>query len=210
MLTAIEKLLDWNFMNNFKTLLLMTAILILASCGGSSGDSNPAANANTGTKPTVPLTGIIGNFNGDFVNEKASWIKTDHTGTVSKTKAIRFSVKQTAQSLKVVAWDGTSSTGLTVVQYSGPYALKIDSKTQVLSNPDYFGFKGLIGEKSFEIKNEGENQPDPNKPAIQYSSHLTFTLTSQTTAHIRIHLKNMYFSNTFAYDDVFEGDFTIE
>lgn len=187
----------------------MTA-LTLASCGGSSGDSNPTANSNSGTKPTIQLTGIIGNFNGDFVNEKTSWIKNDQTGTVSKTKAIRFSVKQTTQSLKVVAWDGTSSTGLTIVQYSGPYALNINSKTQILSNPDYYSFKGFIGETSFEIKNEGENQPDPNKPAIKYSSHLTFTLTSKTTAHIRIHLKNMYFSNTFAYDDVFEGDFTLE
>lgn len=197
-------------MNNFKTILLLITVFILTSCGGSSGDSNTAANANPGNKPTIPLTGVIGNFNGEFVNQKTSWIKTDSTGTFSKTKAIRITINQTSSLLKVVVWDGTGSTGLTVVQYSGPLSLKIDSKTQTLSIPDYYGYKGLIGEKSFEIKTEGDHQTDPNKPAIPYSSHLTFTLTSKTTAHLRVHLKNMYYSNTFAVDEIFEGDFNIE
>ncbi len=197
-------------MNNFKTILLALTIFILTSCGGSSGDSNTTTNTNPGNKPTIPLTGLIGHFNGDFVNEKTSWIKTDSTGTLSKTKAIRVTVDQTNSLLKVVVWDGTGTTGLTIAQYSGPMSLRIDNKTQILSIPDYFGIKGLIGEKSFEIKAEGDHQTDPNKPAIPYSSLLTFTLTSKTTAHIRIHLKNMYYSNTFAIDEVFEGDFTLE
>jgi hypothetical protein len=200
-------------MNNFKTILLLSAIFILTSCGGSSGDSNTTTNSNPGNKPFVPLTGIIGDFNGKFINPNTSWIKTDSTGTVNKTKAIRLVIKQNATHIQVMAWDGIGSTGLFVVNYSGPYTLSINPKNQILFS-DYngynYGFKGLIGEKSFEIKNVGDHQTDPNKPAIPYSSHLTFTLTSKTTAHLRIHLKNMYFSNTYAYDDVFEGDFNIE
>lgn len=196
-------------MNKFRTFLLLSTILFLTSCGGSSGDSNSAVNTPQGNKPTIPLTGVIGQFNGDFINEKTSWIKTDNAGTVKKTKAIRLTIKQSATHVQVTAWDGTGSTGLFLVNYSGPYALRINKTTQVLSNADY-GYKGLIGEKSFEITTEGDHQTDPNKPSIFYLSQLNFTLTSKTTARIRIHLKNMYYSNTYAYDDIFEGDFNIE
>lgn len=195
-------------MKKMNLIILSIVSTFLVSCGGSSGSGILTSPQIQSFANSIVLNGKIGNFNGSFISQNVQRVENYKDGSQKiSTKALRLEVEQKNNQISITVFNGIGTTGVTIVNFD---RLAIDPKTQKLSKQDYL-FKGLIGEKALEVRNEGEDYDHgPNRPPVPYSQVIQIKKLSATKMSITIEFKNYYVGSSKVNHNIFTGDFDLE